>query len=239
MDTDKVTIYMKTPYRLLLVSILLATTITGCAMFGSNPSPPTKAEQKLFDIVTNVVKQVVTETNVVQRVETNYQVVAYTITNQINQLVPVNFTNVIPVVLFSTNIVTRTNDVEQYTYGKPNATAQGTAGVIGGLTNVVAPGAGSLVTELLLGAAAIWGGLRSTKANKVNGVLTQTVETAREVLKTTSQGQVLDERLMSWMKDHHLDEGVITQIAALVDKNVDTGQAKEVAAVIANKPATV
>lgn len=212
---------------------LLAAVACGC----STTAPPTGAEQYLYDIKTNLVAQVVLQTNVVTITntvpvtavtwQTNSQnIVTYT-TNQVQVMVP----------SYQTNVVTVTNLAPTYTL-TPNANAQTAAGIAGTLTNLGLPGAGSLVTMGLLGLAAAWAGIRNRQyagqastAQQVSGVLAQNIATFMQVLQQTPQGQQLAPLLQNYLNTHQAEAGVIQQVAGLasqVDPLAAAGAAQQI-----------
>jgi hypothetical protein len=225
------------------LAALLATILVGCSMFGSNPAPPTAFEQKLFDVTTNFVTRVQTNTVTL----TNSVIIPVTQTNIVLQTVQV--TNITGIVVpqmnttftyqtvfqtntvVTTNAVTVTNTVPSYDY-KPNAAAQTGAGIAGTLANVGLPGVGSLVSMGIIGALGIYGKLRG---NKVAGALAQGIETARAVIQTTPQGQQLDANFKAWLVAHQSAAGVITDITSIVGKTVNTPTGEAIAQSGANQ----
>jgi hypothetical protein len=54
--------------------------------------------------------------------------------------------------------------------------------------------------------------LRSFRASKTAGVLAQVIETGRQVLQATPQGQAQDEQWKVWMVQHQAEQGVIEDV---------------------------
>ena len=188
--------------------------LTGCA-----GGPPTKLEQKLFSVQTNVVATPATQTNVVTVTNLVRQVV--TETNQVHQLVLE--TNLVPQVVTFTNLVPAFVTVTNYQYA-PNATVQTGTSILGAV-----PGYGGLAAAVLGGIFGLWGTLRSSNANKTSATLAQCIEVARNLI-ATQQGQQVADKFKSWLMEHQQDMGVINSVAALVDNAVDPAAAKTVAA---------
>ncbi len=61
---------------------------------------------------------------------------------------------------------------------------------------------------------------------KTAGVLAQVIETGRQVLQATPQGQVLDEQWKLWMMQHQAEAGVMTDVLKLLQNVVDEPSAK-------------
>lgn len=200
--------------------------ITGCNLFGKNAAPPTAFDRKAFDVVTNIVYKVENVTNHIPVYDTNYQVEVITITNEQNVVKQVFATNYIPIINFSNQVVTVTNRVEQYDYSHPSQTSQTVSSIAGTLSNMGMPGIGSLVSMGIIGALGIYGKLRG---NKTSAALAQGIETAREVIKTTPQGQALDAEYQKWLVSHQSAAGVINAVTAIVNKNVNTPTGEAIA----------
>ncbi len=71
----------------------------------------------------------------------------------------------------------------------------------------------------------------------MSAALVQGVETAREVLATTAQGQALDAGLVKWLRDNQKAAGVIGAVAGLVDDVTDNPAAVVAAQEIAREVA--
>lgn len=192
------------PLKLALIAITaVVLVVTGCKMFGANPAPPTKAEQKIFDITTNEVPKVVTTTNVVTKVD------VVTLTNSVG--VVTFSTNT----FFTTNTVTATNIVEQYVYNtRPEATQTVTQ-----LGNAVSPftaGWGTIISAALVGLYGAWAHLRSTKSTATSSALTQEIEAIRSFILTLPQGTKIDSAVTQFMQQHQVEAGVATQVLSLI-----------------------
>ena len=195
-----------------------------------------KSEVKWSEVpVVQVITNTVVVTNIVPQVVERQSVVL--VTNQVTgavagfvsrEPVATNFvtvlvTNTIPV--FATNLVQMpvTNLV-----ASPAALATITA--TGDVVNTFLPGVGSLVVLLLGG---LYHGYRQVRNRKVNEALVQGVETAREILTTTPQGQAADAQFVKWLMEHQKEAGVFTTVANLVDTLSDNPAAKLTAQEIA------
>jgi len=221
---------MKTVLSLIATLALLC---TGCKMFGSNPSAPTAMESKFFDVTTNFVPRYVTNQVLVPVFMTNVVTQTITVTNTTGLVIPQINTTYEYKTVNQTNTIVATNWVEAYDY-KPNKTTGTVATISGTLSNLGIPGIGGLVTAVLLGAAGAYGKMRSTlkTSDKINGVLTQGIETAREVISNTPQGQELDAKFKQYLKDHQEAAGVLKQVSNLVADNVNNSAAQGAAAMI-------
>lgn len=139
-------------------------------------------------------------------------------------------TNVTPQVVVTSNapgsVTYTTNYQTEYIYtANTNAVA---AAQIGG--TVAQPfGLGGIFTSSLLGLASIWGAIRSRRLAKVAAGLVQGIEVASEVLRTTPQGNELDEKLKTWLQAHQAESGTIASVLALMNSTVDNQEAREVA----------
>ena len=210
---------------------LMGLVACGCA----GTKPPTKGEQFLFNIQTNLQPQVVWVTNVVVenlrpesgnlKPETVTPLVTLedlkSVISDLKNPGAVLLTNSLPVVAWVTNVVRETNWVAGYTLS-PNGNAQAVAGVAGTLSNLGMPGAGSLVTMGLLGIAAAWAGYRNRQyagqnaaLQQASGVMAQNIATFMEVLQQTSQGKQLAPVLRNYLMQHQAEAGVMEQIVAL------------------------
>lgn len=196
--------------------------LAGCAS-----GPPTALEREFYDIRTNVIPVIVPVTNVVE--QTNWATV--TVTNRVEIVaekeVVVPVTNVVLHSVWATNIVNVTNWVEAYTFVPgTNATAlTETARGIGSLWGPFGELAGLIVGGLF----GLWGVMRSNRANKTAAVLAQVIETGKQLLRLTPQGQGLDAAWTSWMKEHQRETGTMLAVIQLLNTVVDEPSAKRVA----------
>lgn len=194
----------------------------GCALFGSDPTPPSKFEQAHYDIVTNVQPVIVIRTNTVQ--VTNTVVETVQVTNSQNQVVVLFETNQVPqiITVYNTNTVLH----ESYEYHANSNAAALTAGAakLGELSGI--PGVGTMVS--IAGGAlwGLWGTLRSSGRGKALGVLSQSLATAQQVIAKTPQGQRVNEELQAWLDQHHEVSGAAGIIDTFVDKYVDDPNAR-------------
>lgn len=235
--------YLNNGMRILIgltVSGLLAVLLVmvgGCATGAERA--PAAWETKFYTIVTNQMPVVHNFTNTIvttQTVEVIREVpVIKTVTDpQGVTVVATNFYNITNVenrISYATNVVTETNMEASYDY-TPNQNAAAVkegAGVVGGLF-----GANGLVTTLVGGVFGLYGMMRSSKKGKAAKAAVQSVEMAREVLKTTPQGQALDSELVKYLMQHQAEAGVIQQLSKLVRDHVDNDDAREVADEISN-----
>jgi hypothetical protein len=148
-------------------------------------------------------------------------------TNLVEVAVPTT-TNVIDGI--PTVVPGMTSVVETYDYVAPSEAAeavQGVGGVVGSFFGV-----GELVSGALGGLFGLWGLLRSKKSNKTAAALVQVIETGRQLLQNTPQGQRLDEKWVAWMVKHQAEQRVINEVVKLMGQAVDTESAKIVSAKI-------
>lgn len=205
---------------LTLSSIILAALV----IIGCSTTPPTALESKLFNVTTNYYPELVTVTNTAYR--TNTVIETVTTTNKVGVVVTVPFTNFItvPITQLSTQIV----QMPAYLYGNsPNTEAvKGVAGTIG---NIAAPGVGGPIAGAVAGfGLALWQWIRGNKRSATANNLAQTIEVARELLKSLPNGTGLDNQLTAWMQQHQAEAGVLPQVLDILDKTVDNPQAKTV-----------
>ena len=102
----------------------------------------------------------------------------------------------------------------------------------GSVTNTFLPGIGSILALALGG---LYHGYQQVRNRKVNEALIQGVETAREVLTTTPQGQAADAQFVKWLMDHQKEAGVFTTVSGLVEQLTDNPAAKMTAQEIAQR----
>ncbi len=88
----------------------------------------------------------------------------------------------------------------------------------GSVVDLLLPGIGSLAALALGG---VYHTYCQARNKKVSAALVQGMETAREVLATTPQGQALDAGLVKWLRDNQKAAGVIGAVAGLVDDVTD------------------
>lgn len=224
-----------------LVALVSVAILTGCA------SSPTATERFLANIETNYVPRLVLQTNILTLFQTNTVVQTITVTNSVGVIVPVFTTNSASFVTYQTNIVMATNMVPVYTM-TPNATATGIAGVAGTIGNLAAPGMGTLITGGILGLLSLFLGYRNRQFSSQNdvltqsaGVLAQTIETGRELMSSTPQGQKMADAFTQWMVTHQAQTQTIGQIAQIVKSSTDNVEAQaasnQILALIGQPPA--
>lgn len=196
--------------------------VSGCSLFGTNPSAPTATEGHFYDIVTQYVQvpMVINKTNYIDQVNpvvvlsTNTFGMPYNVTNFQTNLVPV-FSNV-------TNLVNQTN----YTFSTSDST-KSTISAIGTGVNMAAPGFGGLVGAGLTALVGLWGYLRSYKpAVNTNSALVQEIQTIRQFVQALPNGDVYDAAVTKFLSDHQNDAGVATTVASLLESEISNGDAK-------------
>ncbi|RPJ19252.1 MAG: hypothetical protein EHM35_20890 [Planctomycetaceae bacterium] len=195
----------------LSTAFLLLLALTGCS------SAPTRLERKFFDITTNTFPQVTLVTNIVSISPTNS--LPMSPTGKLSTLKPQLGSQ--------TNVVTVTNLIEAYTY-TPNTNSAVLVATAARAANLFGPW-GELVGVLLGGLIGGYGLLRSSRASKTAAALAQIIETGRQVLQSTPQGQVLDAKWKIWMMQHQAEQGVMLDVIRLLHNAVDSQSAKQVA----------
>lgn len=201
-----------------IVSVLaVAAIITGCKAIGDNPTPPTPLEEKLFDISTNVVPQVVTKTNTVN------------VTNVVD--VPgangavIQQTNVVT----TTNVVMQTNQVSEYQY-TPKPAIESTVQTAGTLSSPFTAGWGTIAAGALSLLYGMWAHLRSTKTGNTALVLTQQIEAIRDFILTLPQGAKIDTAVTQFIQQHQVEAGVAQEVLKLIKDNTGDPTAAGLAA---------
>ena len=91
------------------------------------------------------------------------------------------------------------------------------------MVNAFLPGIGSIISLALGG---LYHGYRQVRNRKVNEALIQGVETAREIMATTPQGQAADDQFVKWLMEHQKEAGVFATVSGLVDTLTDNPAAK-------------
>jgi hypothetical protein len=206
---------MKVTLTLFVLAALaaLAAVLCGCSTL-----------DKLYSrqVTTNTVATVSPVTNAVTVTNTVTQ--TFTLTNGVTQ------TNVVAVVVTNTFLAWQTNIATvTVTNLVDSPAAETTVTAVGGVVNTFLPGVGSLVALLAGGAYHIY---RQARNKQVNAALAQGVETAREILTTTPQGEALDAQLVRWLQKNQAAAGVLGTVSGLVASTVDNDAAKEAAETI-------
>lgn len=206
-------------------TLLIAAVASLAILVGCSTTPPTALEQKLFDIRTNFTPVLTLQTNILW--QTNTVVEVKTITNQQQQLVPVTVTNLFSVPVPEIHPVWVTNQSWTYNPGPGAQAVKDAAGTIG---NIASPGVGGpiggAVASLIF---AGWAWVRGSKANATANNLAQVIETARQLMQSLPNGKAADQSLTAWMAKHQAEAGVLPQVLNILENNVDTPAAKEVA----------
>lgn len=192
-------------------------------MFGTNPSPPSRFEAGIFDVVTNRVTQVVTNNVSI----TNFVAQVVTVTNEVGVI----RTNVVLSTEVIPQYVTVTNIHEQYTF-TPKQVVSDTAQTAGNIGNLIVPGSGGLIAGIIAGLAAAWARLRSAK--QTGAVLAQNIETLRVFLKTLPNGAKYDSVLTQFMQANQAESGVLNQVLTILQNNVSNSDAQNAVREIQN-----
>jgi hypothetical protein len=167
--------------------VLVLTAAVLAALPGCRSLPPSRSEQALFDVTTNIL--LVARTNAAGVVVTNKE--------------------------------------ESYLF-VPGEGARGISRAASETASVFGPFGG--LAGILSGAVfGVWGLLRSTRKGKTAAALAQGIEVARNVLKTTPQGEDLDSRFKDWLVMHQAEAGVLAEVRLLLDEVVAPMGARMVA----------
>lgn len=217
-------------------------------MLGKNgaSTPPTAAEQALFNVVTSTVPKVTTQQTVtaaqvqVPQVQTVTVTNIYNVTNNVGVATPVpvpvqvQFTNYVTQTTYTTSTVTNMVPQYQLAAGGASQTITDVGGAVGSLFGVgglVVAGLGALFGSYMKVRNNALAGQAST-LNTVSGVLAQNVETLRNVIATTPQGEQLGALVKQYLITHQATSGTISTIAGIVGNAVDNDSAKAAAAQI-------
>lgn len=206
----------------------------GCAtgqqqgMFNANnPTPPTALERELFETLTNMRPQVVTQTNVVTVTVTQTNAVVMYQTNVVAGAPPVvvTLTNYVTSITYETNRVSVTNQVEGYqlTTGKGVEAAQAIGSAAAG------PFGWGGIVSLILGTLAStylsWRNRALAGNVKTGQVVAETlannIQTLRRVIETTAQGQQLGELCKQYLIKHQGQAGVLQEVVDILDDVID------------------
>ena len=209
----------------LALGVVALLSVSGCQMFGDNARPPSKIEQALYTIETNVVVEIINKTNVITL--TNAVVELVTITNLQNQVETHTITNFVEVPVAVPIHVTNLVEQTVWTKNTNSAAVVEVARSIGGLSGI--PGVGELAGIAVSGLLGIWGLLRARNKSKVAATLAQVIEVGREVMQRTPQGSEAADKWQNWMIAHQAETGVIKQVISLLPKAVDQPAAEQVA----------
>lgn len=212
-----------------LLSAIVLVVVSSCA------STPTAFDRQFAEVRTNYVPVLVIQTNVVTMTRTNEFIQTVVHTNEVGVPVPVYVTNIVIAPASVTNYLIVTN-IAAVPYLVPNTNATAIAGSAGAIVNSFVPGLGSLVTEGLLAALTIFLGIRNRQFSGRNstlsqaaGVLTQIIETGREVLSKTPQGQQAADAFTAWMVTHQAQTDTIAEISRIVQATTNNTEAQQAA----------
>lgn len=200
---------------LLALSVLLIAGWSGGCDTTKPQTPPTALDLKFFDVQTNWVTQVITNVVTVNQTNTVFQ--TNTVTGAVTSALEVHPQQI---------SLTITNPVPSYTFA-PNANATALTATGGAIATPF--GFGGIVTAVLGGIFGLWGHARSRSATNTSETLVQVIETARNIIRSSPNGDQLSSKFDQWMMNHQTDAGVIQNVAKLVDLAVDPDAAKGVA----------
>lgn len=139
-------------------------------------------------------------------------------------------TQIVPVAVFGTNnsiVATNylTNIVAAYDLTPKESVVTGiqAGGTIGTMLGFGPSGA---IATLVLGLLSAWAGWRSNRKGKLNVALAQGIETAREILISTS-GRNVEKRFVEEVKSQQVEAGVKAEATKVSRENVNTSDAKD------------
>lgn len=214
---------MKSKLKYILGAVIAAIIVT--TIFSGCSSTPGPVVRYLFDINTNYTAQVVTNWNVENIITTN----------------AAGFEFVEPVK--KATIVS--NAVGEVTV-KPSAALQSWAGLAAVVGDSVAPGAGKGVLAALLGGAGLFAVNQRRKLTAARETVTdlsdehqratviaenfaQSIETLREVIKSTPQLKPLDDKIVAMLQRNQATVGLVQEAATIVRNSVSNEAAKRAA----------
>lgn len=201
--------------------------LLGTAMLaGCSSTTPTAVERALYDVQTNVTQQVTvkTVTNIVNEVVPQYVLVNVTNTDHTVQIT--TLTNFIPVPMPQVVLVSVTNAVTNFVE-TPKQTVTDTIQAGGSVLNTFLPGVGGIISTVAVGLLGLWAKIRSTKnLNDVAGTLTQSIETARSIIKSLPNGAAIGQQFDTFLVQHQADANVLSQITKIVNDTVSAGDAQ-------------
>lgn len=208
------------------VAILLAGCAPGHSLLGRNPSAPTKVESALYDTVTNYV----TVTNQVQQAVPVWRTneVQVTVTNQVAGQAPVVVvTNVLERVVdhYLTNTVMVPTNVPAYTE-TVGAGTKASVQAAGSALNMFVPGAGGIASSAVLALLGFWGYLRSSKLGDTSSALAQEIQTMRRFIQTLPNGQAYDSALVSFLQAHQAEAGVAQEVMSILESKLQNADAQ-------------
>ena len=209
--------------------LTLAGLALAVVLFAGCTSAPTPVEQHFFSIVTNVVPVVQMQTNTVYT--TNVVTLEVSTTNTVNDVTHVTIQPVRDLIVTAdTHVSLWTNLGVTYTY-TANTNAAGVAQTARAVGNLFGP-FGDLIGLGVAGLFGLWGAIRSRKASQMTTgatVLSQSIEVLLNVIAATPQGQQLSDKLKLELARNQNAAGVLTEIAHLVETQVDNDAAKKAA----------
>lgn len=205
--------------------------IPALALLAGCSTTPTAFDKTFADQTTNYVTKLIVVTNVIPLFQTNTVIQTITRTNEVGVPVPFYVTNTTTIITYTTNLTAGTNIVPVISLS-PNDTTKAIAGTAGTIGNILLPGTGALITEGILAAFGIFFGIRNrTLSGKTDalsqaaGTLAQIIETGREIMAKTPQGQKAADAFTAWMVTHQRETQTISAISDLVTKVVNNDEA--------------
>lgn len=196
--------------------------------------------------ITNTVKEIV-EKAVVIHVTNDVGTVNLTTNISITTNVTVNIvaTNVPST---TTTVSSETNLVAHDVVVKPKAGVESGVNIIATTAGNAAGGWGGLLGGAAVGLLGLIARQRQRAINKglqsdldegddINALLAQSIEVGRELMKSTPQGQTVEAKYRTWLKENQSANGVIGAVTDIVETHVDNQAAKAVASMLSpNSP---
>ncbi len=207
----------RTPlYTLIGCAVLIVAAIASCSLLAgcANTTPPTRVERLLFDTVTNYVTVMKTNEVVVPIPVYKTNVLALTVTNEQN-LVLVSYSNIITKsFVYETNQVPAPALEAQYALA-PKAPIAAVASIGASL-----PGPWALGFQGALALLAGWGHLRSRAKGTTAATLVDELQVVRTFIQGLPNGVAYDEAVVSFLKDHQAEAGVVTQVVNMMASKI-------------------
>jgi hypothetical protein len=190
-------------------------------------APVQNWEKKYFATYeTNVVK-VMTLTNVVEKTNLVEKEVVVMKTNEIGITVTNLIPQVVPIMVYETNLIKLTNmvPVEQL--------AQSPISQIAPVATSVIPVWGTLISTILLGLTTGYLKIRNAKLTDMGYSLTQEIETVLQALNSNPNTSKMVPEITRFLQSHQVETDVVKQVLTLLEDR-DKPQAKEAALDIIN-----
>ena len=224
---------MKPPFTKLFAALVTLAALLGLAGCASGP---TRIERGIYDVRTNFTDQAVVRTNTVvtTNIVASFETNVVNITNAVGEISQVATVRPhLDYVVTTNHVITiTTNQVASSVDYHPRPAVEAGLSAGGSLAGGLF-GAGGLASTVLVG---LYHAYASFRSRKINRGLAQVIETGRELLATTPQGQKLDAEYVDWMEKHQTVAGYVNTAAKLASA-VDNDTAQAVARLLSERAA--